>query len=867
MPAMLTLITLGGLTVRGESAPPDTSRVRKPLALLAVVAAGTTAGISRDRLQALFWPESDAERARGGLKQALYAIRQTLSVDPFSPHASNVVLDRAVLSADFTQFEGHVRAGELDAAVALYNGPFLDGVYLKDVPEFERWVETERSRLAGMCGRALELLAAGAAERQDFSAAVDWRRRRVEIDRLDGRSELLYMEALAAAGDPETAIRHASIHCKLVRAELDEEPDEEVLELAEQLRVLPARTPAKPMTRMPVPDDNAAAPPTTTGEIADARLATPLAALPRLRSRSVAMALVVAALAFAAYVAIRVRYPPVIPGTTALVVQAPAGDTALSRLASLSRGQLSLQISRFAPMLLLRPSPDQPARDDRDPISLARSSRAEHVVLARFRRAGERVVVELQLLDTQSGHVLLQAEITSAPAATADSLVGWLPERAIGMVRVFSDSAVGPWLRAGANPPTLAAFEEFARGLDVVRGTSRAVPEFVGSAAAFHGTAVGWEQEVAQEAAVAVEHFARAARLDTSFIAAKIWLIDQADRLPNGRGLVDSVVSEAMRQRGRLSEYDRLYLDRELAHVRGDVDAVYGLSKRLLALAPDAADAQVGYVDASMAARHYGAALAELQAIDRSRGALAGISMLDKWELEAHHVRGEFDAELTVWRAMAAKHPDDYFVCVLGMAPYAARGMETQVDSLADACARMGDGPGLIPLRSLVDFALPEYLAHGYPAAARRALERVTPRFVELGKTQAPKRMALGAKQTAMADWAAARRSYTPPPGMESDYFFVTNGVIAVHLGDTLAVNRTRRAIAGWAQTRYTHGADAAAEGLLALAAGDTSYAIGDLRVAMRLGASPERDDWYHDIRLTALRANPRFKAILAEQP
>ena len=43
--------------------------------------------------------------------------------------------------------ESALAEGSAERAVATYGGPFLDGFYLSDAPEFERWVERERRRL------------------------------------------------------------------------------------------------------------------------------------------------------------------------------------------------------------------------------------------------------------------------------------------------------------------------------------------------------------------------------------------------------------------------------------------------------------------------------------------------------------------------------------------------------------------------------------------------------------------------------------------------------------------------------------------------------------------------------------------------
>src|SRR5205085_2654095 len=110
-------------------------------------------------------------------------------------------------------------------AVAHYGGPLLDGFHLKDAPEFERWCDTERTRLAHRYAGALRTLADGAERGGDRARAVEWWRRLAAHDPFDSRTSLRLMQALVAAGDPAGALRQARAHETLLRQELDSAPD------------------------------------------------------------------------------------------------------------------------------------------------------------------------------------------------------------------------------------------------------------------------------------------------------------------------------------------------------------------------------------------------------------------------------------------------------------------------------------------------------------------------------------------------------------------------------------------------------------------------------------------------------------------
>src|SRR5205814_2687931 len=74
---MLRLRTFGGLSLsRGTENLTGAITQRRRLAILALLATARDAGLSRDKLQAYLWPESDAERARHVLNQLLYAQRR-----------------------------------------------------------------------------------------------------------------------------------------------------------------------------------------------------------------------------------------------------------------------------------------------------------------------------------------------------------------------------------------------------------------------------------------------------------------------------------------------------------------------------------------------------------------------------------------------------------------------------------------------------------------------------------------------------------------------------------------------------------------------------------------------------------------------
>ncbi len=204
-----------------------------------MIAASGDLGISRDKLLFYFWPEGSEERSRHALTQTLYALRRDVGGLEIIAGSSELRLARELITSDIAELNAALDAGQLERAAELYAGPFLDGVFLAGLPDFERWVEDERAKIARRVAGALESLGDDAVRRRDAVAAERWSRRLATLDPLNGRYALRLMESLAALGDRAGALRHARVHRALVEEQLGGQPDPAVIALAARLREAP----------------------------------------------------------------------------------------------------------------------------------------------------------------------------------------------------------------------------------------------------------------------------------------------------------------------------------------------------------------------------------------------------------------------------------------------------------------------------------------------------------------------------------------------------------------------------------------------------------------------------------------------------
>jgi adenylate cyclase len=197
----------------------DHGHQRRRLALLAVLAASGERGRSRDQLLGLFWPDASQSRAQHSLGQLLYAIRTSLGGDAFTG-TNPLRLNPAFITSDIGDFADALARGDTEAAVELYRGPFLDGFYLSDAPEFEQWMDTERGRIERSYTEALERLAKSAEDANDLAGAARWRQKLIDTDPVSSKHATGLIRALMNAGDHTAALQYAERYEAIVAQEL-----------------------------------------------------------------------------------------------------------------------------------------------------------------------------------------------------------------------------------------------------------------------------------------------------------------------------------------------------------------------------------------------------------------------------------------------------------------------------------------------------------------------------------------------------------------------------------------------------------------------------------------------------------------------
>ncbi len=190
---------------------------------------------TRDRLASVFWPESSQEKARHALSQTLYELRQALG-EGWVRTVGNVVRLAESSEVDCLRFQENSEAGDHAAAVALYDGPFLDGVHLAQTHPFEEWVERYRARLSRRHRAAVDAFIRDRRAKGDLSTAVTQAWKWVEMDPLDDGGQQHLIQLLAETGSRTEALAQYDRYVSLLDSELGLEPLEETVALVEAIR-------------------------------------------------------------------------------------------------------------------------------------------------------------------------------------------------------------------------------------------------------------------------------------------------------------------------------------------------------------------------------------------------------------------------------------------------------------------------------------------------------------------------------------------------------------------------------------------------------------------------------------------------------
>ena len=247
---LLEIFVFGGLTIKRNGAAVGGLASRKAEALLVYLAC-TGRTQAREVLAELLWDDRSQAQALANLRVVLNSLRQALgpyltisrldiSLNEDSPHwldAAELEKALAVLQPPFGRKAALAppELANVARALALYQGDFLDGFFLRDCQGFEEWQLVERERWRLQVIEAQYHLIAGYQAQGETMSAIQWARRLLQLDPLQEEGHRQLMRLLAITGQRPAALMQYELCREVLAAELGVEPGEETVALYHEI--------------------------------------------------------------------------------------------------------------------------------------------------------------------------------------------------------------------------------------------------------------------------------------------------------------------------------------------------------------------------------------------------------------------------------------------------------------------------------------------------------------------------------------------------------------------------------------------------------------------------------------------------------
>jgi DNA-binding SARP family transcriptional activator len=189
--------------------------------------------VSREHLAYLFYPDTPSDQARHSLR-SLYSRMQSLEWLTL-PEANGQQMCWQV-ETDTAQFVKAVANNDLEQAVSLYNGTFLQGLEGDEPNEFINWLESERTKLHSKWREATLRYAEQLSTLGQSHKATNILAKLLEADELDEEALKHYMTVLAQGGKAAQALEAYKEFRDRLKDELDLEPTSSTEHLANNIR-------------------------------------------------------------------------------------------------------------------------------------------------------------------------------------------------------------------------------------------------------------------------------------------------------------------------------------------------------------------------------------------------------------------------------------------------------------------------------------------------------------------------------------------------------------------------------------------------------------------------------------------------------
>jgi ATP/maltotriose-dependent transcriptional regulator MalT/two-component SAPR family response regulator len=198
-------------------------------------------GQTKECITAALWPDLPPAKATSNFHINLYRARRAISPGLFTVEQGQYAINPAVnIRLDTTEFEKHLSeadkmpqdtettATNLQQAIKLYNGPFMEEFYTE-------WVEARRRKLEDKYLKALFLLASYNILRQKYQSAINLLEEFIRVDPYNDQVYYQMMECYLSLGDKVSALRTYKWYLDNVACDVGVVPSAQIEELHKRM--------------------------------------------------------------------------------------------------------------------------------------------------------------------------------------------------------------------------------------------------------------------------------------------------------------------------------------------------------------------------------------------------------------------------------------------------------------------------------------------------------------------------------------------------------------------------------------------------------------------------------------------------------
>jgi TolB-like protein/DNA-binding SARP family transcriptional activator len=558
---MIGLRTLGALQLHGPPGRDYDAALAQPkrLALLVHLAVAHRDGFTRrDTLVGLFWPNLDDAHARSALRQALTFLRRALGDDILVSRGSEEIgVSATALETDVVLFDRACDSGDFAAALQLYKGELLDGLFVTDIaPELERWIEDERARLRRRAADVAWKLVARCEADGNLELAAEHARHGVALSPHDESGLRNLMTLLDRMADHDGAVRAYETFARRLADDLEVDPALETTALMMRVRSriggppVPTKTERVARLKAPPlrPPPGLHAAPAPAGGMPVEQPQPPRS--PRRRSvpYAIGVVLIIAIIAAAAWLRATLRHRTPRPAGDRSIAVLPfanvSGERQDAALVDGLSGELIAVLARIPNLRIIALSSPPVSRNSNAGVRrMADSLGVSNILEGGVQKAGSQLRVQVRLVNARDGSTRwsdtydrelkdifsVQSDIAGAVARELDLRLG---ESALTLIKRGSTRNIAAYelVLRGDDPVHFRSDSGARAGLAYFRQALALDPNYagayVGLAKMHWRIAFGDDSELsrADRLAVAEQAALKAVALDDSFADAHAML-------------------------------------------------------------------------------------------------------------------------------------------------------------------------------------------------------------------------------------------------------------------------------------------------------------------------------------------------------